>query len=188
MERTLLSFALLAGCAAPASHPVAPATPPAPAIAPPCAGPEYRQLDFWVGDWTVEVHARAKPGVEEWADAHATQHVHATLKGCAVEENFESAAPVAFAGRSFSTFDGFAKKWRQTWVDDSGGYLAFIGGPEGDGFTLYGEPRELAGKKFQMRMVWSKISHDALRWEWQRSDDDWATNQVMIAADYTRAR
>ena len=39
-----------------------------------------------------------------------------------------------------------------------------------------------------MRMVWSKITHDALRWEWQRSEDNWATNQVMIGIDYTRVR
>ena len=191
-----MKLAWLVAVAACASSPPAPPSNPSPVapapaapepIAKPCAGPEYRQLDFWLGDWTVEVHARAKLGSDQWADAHATQHVTTTLKGCAVEENFASAPPVAFAGRSFSTFDAITKKWRQTWVDDSGGYLAFTGGPEGDGFALYGEPRDAGGVKFQMRMVWSKITHDSMRWEWQRSDDNWATNQVMIAGDYTRA-
>jgi hypothetical protein len=183
----LASLVVLAACAS--SHPP-PAT-PAPAaepIAKACEGAEFRQLDFWVGDWTVAIHARAKPGEDQWQDAPGTQHVTHTLKGCAIEENFTAEAPIAFAGRSFSTIDAIAKKWRQTWVDDSGGYLAFSGGPEGGGFVLYGEPRDLGGTKFQMRMVWSKITHDALRWEWQRSEDNWATNQLMIGIDYTRVR
>jgi len=179
----LACLVVVTACAS--SHPV---SAPAPAIAQACAGPEYRQLDFWVGDWTVAIHARAKPGVEQWQDTHGTQHITHTLQSCVIEENFSAEPPVQFAGRSFSTFDAIAKKWRQTWVDDSGGYLAFTGGPEADGFALYGEPRELAGVKFQMRMVWSKITHDALRWEWQRSEDNWATNQLMIGIDYTRAR
>ncbi|MFT3698565.1 MAG: DUF1579 family protein [Kofleriaceae bacterium] len=159
----------------------------APTTAKACEGPEYRQLDFWVGDWTLNVHARSKPGVDEWRDTHGTQHITRTLQNCAIEENFSALPPIAFAGRSFSMFDAIAKRWRQTWVDDSGSYLAFTGGPEGDGFALYGEPRELGGKPFQMRMVWSKITPTSLRWEWQRSEDNWATTQVMIAIDYVRA-
>jgi hypothetical protein len=31
------------------------------------------------------------------------------------------------------------------------------------------------------------VTADTLRWEWQRSDDDWATAAPMIAIDYRRA-
>lgn len=179
----LATFAVLAGCAS--SHP-APAAAKAEPITKACEGAERRQLDFWVGEWTVAIRARAKPGSDQWAETHGTQHITSTLKGCAIEENFTAEPPVQFAGRSFSTFDANVKKWRQTWVDDSGGYIALTGGPEGETFALYGEPREISGTKFQMRMVWSKITHDALRWEWQRSLDNWATNELMIGIDYTR--
>jgi hypothetical protein len=185
----LAAVAVIAGCAASPAAPVAPSPPSSAAaepIADPCKGAEYRQLDFWTGDWTLAVHARKQPGSEEWRDTTGIQHITRTLKGCAIEENFTAAPPIQFSGRSFSTYDAIAKKWRQTWVDDSGSYLAFTGGPEADGFALYGEPRDLGGKKFQMRMVWSKITHDALRWEWQRSEDSWATSTVMIAIDYAR--
>ncbi len=202
----LLTTAVLAACAvAPsAAGPAAPATPrpkapspataaaTAPAPAPkPCTEPERRQLDFWIGDWNVTVRARASPTSQQWAEAHGTQHVRATLSDCAIEENFVSDAPVAFAGRSFSTYDTGTKAWRQTWVDNSGSYLAFKGGLEGHDFVLYGEPRAATGpnrKPFQMRMVFSKITPSSLRWEWQRSEDAWATHAVMMAIDYTRVK
>ncbi|HET9989004.1 MAG TPA: DUF1579 family protein [Kofleriaceae bacterium] len=186
----LVVLATLAACAS-SPPPVTPTT-VAPATAAPiakvCAGPEFRQLDFWIGDWDVKIHSRATPSSEQWADAVGTQHVHPILSRCALEENFTAQAPVAFAGRSFSTYDGITKKWRQTWVDDTGGYIPLDGGPEGAEFALYGPPREIQGLEFQMRMVWSQITHDALRWEWQRSTDAWATHTLMMAIDYTRMK
>lgn len=198
----LLVCALLAACAssspppvaptnvAPAPVATAPATPPAAStIAKACAGPEFRQLDFWIGDWTVKIHARASPTSDQWGDSVGTQHVRSILSGCAIEENFAAQGPpTPWAGRSFATFDGVTKKWRQTWVDDSGGYIPLDGGPEGTDFALYGPPREIQGLKFQMRMVWSHITPDALRWEWQRSTDGWQTNAVMMAIDYARMK
>ena len=197
----LLVLATLAACAtqtvAPPATPTNTAPPPSPPAGPPapgaiakaCAGPEFRQLDFWIGDWNVKIHARASPASDQWAAAVGTQHVRSILSGCAIEENFAAEGPQSpWAGRSFATFDHFSNKWRQTWVDDSGGYIPLDGGPEGTDFALYGPPREIKGVKFQMRMVWSHIAHDALRWEWQRSEDGWATNVVMMAIDYTRMK
>jgi len=43
-------------------------------------------------------------------------------------------------------------------------------------------------KRFQMRMVFRDVTAETLRWEWQRSEDNWATNQLMFGIDYTRAR
>lgn len=39
---------------------------------------------------------------------------------------------------------------------------------------------------FQMRMVFTGVTADALHWEWQRSTDDWKTFVVMRAIDYKR--
>ena len=197
----LLVLSTLAACAstpapvaptnaAPAQPaPVAAVPPAAGAIAQACSGPEFRQLDFWIGDWNVKIHARASPASDQWGDSVGTQHVRSILSGCAIEENFAAQGPPSpWAGRSFATFDGFSKKWRQTWVDDSGGYIPLDGGPEGSEFALYGPPREIKGTKFQMRMVWKNITHEALRWEWQRSEDGWQTNAVMMVIDYTRMK
>ena len=119
----LLVLATLAACAtqtvAPPATPTNTAPPPSPPAGPPapgtiakaCAGPEFRQLDFWIGDWNVKIHARASPSSDQWADAVGTQHVRSILSGCAIEENFAAEGPpTPWAGRSFATFDHFSNK------------------------------------------------------------------------------
>jgi len=170
------------------SHSPAPSSPapPSPPVAS-CNSAEHRQLDFWLGDWNVVVHARATPE-GPFADATGHQHVETVLGGCAIAEHFSAAGPQQpWAGKSYSSWQPNAGKWRQTWVDDSGGYLAFTGGVENGEMTLYGEPREVNGKAFQMRMVFKDVTPRALRWEWQRSEDGWKTSAVMMRIDYTRS-
>jgi hypothetical protein len=146
------------------------AAPAAAAPPPPCSAPEHRQLDFWIGDWDLVVRARAAPDQDQWSEAKGTQHVEAILGGCAIAESFAAEGPQApWAGRSYSTYVPAAKRWRQTWVDDSGSYLAFTGGVEDGAMALYGEPRTGPdGKTVQMRMIWLDVKRDSLRWEWQR--------------------
>ena len=175
---------VLAACAAPAAS-AAPATPAAPAPAAaakaaapakPCAGPEFRQFDFWIGDCDLTVRARSSPTSDQWGEAKGHQHVESILSGCAIAEHFSTAGPgTPWSGASYSSWQPQLSAWRQTWVDDSGGFLLFRGAFENGAMTLYGEPREAGGKKFQMRMVFRDITPSSLRWEWQRSEDSWAT-------------
>jgi hypothetical protein len=192
-----LALLALGACAAPAAPPRVPAPShdaPAAAAAPAkpaasCAAPAYRQFDFWIGDWDLVVHARSSPTSDQWADAKGHQHVETILGGCAIAEHFAAEGPQQpWAGASYSSWQPQISQWRQTWVDDSGGYLLFKGQMENGAMSLYGEPRESAGKRVQMRMVFRDITADALRWEWQRSEDDWATAAPMITIDYKRAK
>jgi hypothetical protein len=183
-------FALLAiaSCSAPVTPkpPVTPA-PSAPKAA--CASAEHRQLDFWLGDWDVAIRARKAPGSDEWGEGKGTQHVEAILGGCAISESFSADGPQEpWAGKSYSVWQPQLGKWRQTWVDDAGSYLAFTGGLENGVMTLYGEPRTVKDVRFQMRMVFLNVTASSLHWEWQRSTDEWKTNTVMMAIDYTRRR
>ncbi len=160
-----------------------PAVPPAPA----CSEPERRQLDFWLGDWDVAIRVRPGPTSDAWTEARGMNVVRPILGGCAVEESFHGDGPGApWAGRSFSTYWPRAHEWRQTWVDDSGSYLAFRGGPEGDSFVLDGERPTEPGKTRQMRMVFKDIARDSLFWSWeQRAEAGTAWAPVMTIA-YTR--
>jgi len=204
--RPLAAVALLAltACAAPAAATRASATPPpasasaasvatAPAAAAsapgkPCTGPEAHQFDFWIGDWDLVVRARSAPTSDQWGEAKGHQHVESILAGCAIAEHFTAEGPgTPWSGASYSSWQPQLAAWRQTWVDDSGGYLAFRGGLENGAMTLYGEPRDVGGKRVQMRMVFRDVTASSLRWEWQRSDDNWATAAPMITIDYRRA-
>jgi hypothetical protein len=172
--------------AAPPTVAAAPAAPAA-SVSSSCAAPEFRQLDFWIGDWDVTVHARASPTSEQWGEAEGRQHVEAILGGCAIAEHFTAAGPpTRWSGASYSMWQPQLGAWRQTWVDDSGSFLAFRGGFERDNFVLYGEPKTADGTQTQKRMVFSAITPTSLHWEWQQTSDGWTTVVPMIKIDYRR--
>jgi hypothetical protein len=159
-----------------------------PAPPKPCAGPEHRQFDFWVGEWDLKVRARSAPDKDEWGEATATQKIESILGGCSIAEHFAADGPgVPWAGKSYSSWQPGLKKWRQTWVDDQGSYIALTGGIEDGVMTLYGEPRTRDGKTVLMRMVFLDVKKDSLRWEWQRQADG-KTWQPMMIIEYRRRR
>jgi Protein of unknown function (DUF1579) len=196
----------LAGCAAPAAQappltatkaPIPSDTPakPEPQANPPeppskaCAAPENRQLDFWLGEWDLTLRARKSPTSDEWDEAKATNQVRSRYGGCVIEESFAAAGPESpWAGMSVSTYLPQAMKWRQTWVDDQGNYIALSGGWQDGKMTLYGEPRAKDGKTIQMRMVFSEIRPDHLYWTWERTEDGGGAWTPMMTIQYTRKR
>ena len=83
----------------------------------PCAGPEHRQFDFWIGDWDVTGTRGQKAG---------TNRIERVLGGCVLYESWTGAGPSR--GHSFNIFDPGDNKWHQTWVDNSGTLLHISGG------------------------------------------------------------
>ncbi len=155
-----------------------------------CTEAERRELDFWLGDWDLVVRTRKSASSETWDEARGVSAIRSVLGGCAVEENFHADGPGApWAGRSFSTYAAAEKTWRQTWVDDSGSYLAFTGGRDAGGFALYGEPRparEAGGKPRRMRMVFREITRDSLDWSWEGGTEPATDWRSVMTIRYTR--
>ena len=186
-----LAAAALAGCGGETPPAVSPSAAPAPApsptaASPACSTPELAQMDFWVGEWDVTVRGRQSPTSTEWAEAPGTQRIERILGGCAIAEHFAAEGPgPKWAGASYSAWDAQGKRWRQTWVDDQGSYIALAGGLEDGTMTLYGEPREVKGERVQMRMVWLDVTPTSMRWEWQRraGEGAWAP---MLVVEYRR--
>ena len=95
-----------------------------------------------------------------------------------IVEQFRGAPGTKLDGTSVSTFDRAAKRWKQTWVDNTGGYLDFVGG-EDAGDATFEREFEKDGKKVRQRMVFRDVKADSLKWLWQRSDDggkSWKTD------------
>jgi hypothetical protein len=87
----------------------------------PCSLPEYRQFDFWLGDWDV-YGARGKAGDSK---------ISLILDSCIILEEWTSASNplgLLYAGKSFNTWNAALKQWQQTWVDNSGNTTAFTYG------------------------------------------------------------
>ncbi|HZQ24724.1 MAG TPA: DUF1579 family protein [Terriglobales bacterium] len=155
--------------------------PGAPAAANPCSVPEQKQLDFWVGDWEL-----SWPDPQHGSVARGTNQITRVLDGCVVEENFRSGDSQALRGRSFSLFDVRAGKWKQTWVDNQGGYLDFVGEFKDGQMILSRATTRPDGKKALQRMVFKNITGDQFDWSWESSLDDGKTWTVVWPIHYKR--
>ena len=176
MKRAPLLLAILYCCAA------GPALAQPQPAAPPCSGPEHRQLDFWVGEW-----------IAAWTNANGSAGSGRNVVtrdeygDCVISERF-SADDGSLKGFSISTFFTPAREWRQTWMDDQGGYFDLFGGPvEGQAHSFALETYRRNPNAPFRRMIWENVSPDGFTWRWQgraSAQDEWVDSWVIR---YTRA-
>lgn len=130
------------------------------------------EFDFWLGEWEVT-----------WGDGlrgHNT--VRRILDGLVVLEEFDGRPGEDLQGKSVSVFDREAGVWRQTWVDNHGGYLDFVGRFRGGVMDLR---RETGTAAYRMR--WSDIEPDSLTWRWERRDHGTRRWTTLWRLAYARA-
>src|SRR2546423_11863219 len=116
-------------------------------------------LDFWVGSWRCT-----------WDEGHGSNTISRALDDRVILERFEADAPEPFSGMSMSVL-GADGVWRQTWVDSTGNYWHFEGGPLPDGTFVFATPGRVDADERFKRMVFSDISSEALSWRWEHSED-----------------
>ena len=80
----------------------------------PCSTPEFRQFDFWVGEWEVSWPTSAST---EGKAGSGTNRIHIALDKCVIVENFDGTPKIPLRGMSVSVYNVRKKKWQQTWVD-----------------------------------------------------------------------
>lgn len=170
----ILAFALSAStlCAQPAVPQAAPDA---------CNTTEQKQFDFWVGEWDL-----TWPGQKAGEVAHGANSIKRILDGCVVQENFSGQDAMPLRGTSVSTFDAGTGKWRQTWVDNQGGYLDFAGELKDGKLILQRETTKKDGSKILQRMAWKNVTAKELDWSWEASRDGGKTWQVQWPIHYKR--
>lgn len=132
-----------------------------------CTGAEYRQFDFWIGDWEV-----TGPGGE----VVGTNRIERIVDGCALSERWTGRA--GSVGHSVNMFDRSTRTWHQTWVDNSGLLLQLDGGLQGEAMVLSGTTRADDGAVTRQRISWEPSSDGTVRQHWETSTDDgrsWTT-------------
>ncbi len=147
----------------------------------PCSAPEAKQFDFWLGSWEVSW----KDTTQTSGVASGTNTISKILNNCVIHEQFSGAPGSPLIGKSYSVFNIRTKKWHQTWVDNAGAYLDFIGHWENDKMIL-SRSVEIKGKTFVQRMVWYNISHEKFDWNWEGSKDGGKTWIVNWQISYNR--
>jgi hypothetical protein len=114
----------------------------------PCATPEHRQLDFWMGSWDVYETADRSKQI-------ARARVDGLLSGCVLHEVYEGNN--GLKGQSFSLYDSARKLWHQSWVTNRGQLLLLDGGMEGDRMVLSGTLRTTDGTTELIRGEWTRV-------------------------------
>jgi len=147
----------------------------------PCTTVQQKQFDFWVGEWDL-----TWPGKNVGAVDHSTNSIKRILDGCVVQESFSGQDAMHLRGTSVSIFDTNADKWRQTWVDNEGGYLDFVGELKDGQMMLQREAIRKDGTRILQRMVWKNITTNELDWSWEASRDGGKTWQVQWPIHYKR--
>jgi hypothetical protein len=141
----------------------------------PCRKPEYRQFDFWIGNWEVENPSGTPVG-----------HNDVTLEqdGCLLVEHWKSNRG-GQTGTSFNYYDIRDQKWHQLYLDNSGNAGAF---PAMAGGLVDGK----------MVMTTDPSSSPVFRWTWyvtgpqrvrqmaERSTDGGKTWQIVWDSTYVK--
>jgi hypothetical protein len=182
----LIALVVASATVPPAPADEAPAAPAPPAR--PCAGPEFRQFDFWVGSWDLVSRRRLAPDQEALAadPGTARDHVEVALDGCVLVQHWGSGTTgLGLTGMSLSMYDPALPGWRQLWVDDQGSWIEFRGGLE-DGRMVLRTERTVGGQPLVLRQVFTVVNPDSLDWSWERSADGGKTWRPNWQLSYRR--
>lgn len=136
----------------------------------PCAtNPEYRQFDFWLGEWEVYATNGTVAGQSK---------ISMILDSCIILEEWTGGG--GFTGKSFNSWNAATRQWQQTWVDNVGGSTEFLRGKAEPGkITFFADNvADRDGKKFHRKLTFYKLSYEKVRQHGERSNDGgqtWAT-------------
>lgn len=135
---------------------------------------EYKQFDFWVGEWVVTSEGQQV----------ATSSIQRIVNSCIIFENYLQAD--GYLGKSFNFFDAHLRKWRQTWVDARGFVSEFAGEYKDGAMRFEGESHLADGSKVLRHMTLFKLSADRVRQLSEVSTDEGKTWRVNYDFIYTR--
>lgn len=144
---------IVGGAAAQASRP------------PACQAPEYRQFDFWIGDWDVVNAATGKLA--------GRNRIEAVQGGCALREQYTT--PSGYSGESLNIYDARRRLWHQSWIDNGGLLLQIDGRFENGRMRMEGDGADAEGRPQRQRISWTPNADGTVRqlWEQQGPDGRW---------------
>lgn len=143
----------------------------------PCkAAPEFRQFDFWIGEW----EAKNPQGL-----TGGTSSIQLILGTCIIFENWTGTSGTN--GKSFNIYNTADKKWHQTWVDDKGTFTHYVGGIENGSMVLVADTI-INGQKGLAKMTFTKMPDSSVRQHGENSTDGGKTWTTSFDFRYVRKK
>ena len=146
-------------------------------IAHPCAyQPQYREFDFWIGEWEVVT--------TQGHDPAGTSSIQLILDKCVLLENWTGGG----TGKSFNHYDTTRKMWIQDWVDNQSNSIHFEGGLEDGVMSFYADNVNSDGSHSRRHLQFFKLDAEHVRQFSQQSTDGGKTWSVEYDLTYNRKK
>lgn len=144
----------------------------------PCCDEEYKQFDFWVGDWVV--YAKGKMA--------GYNKITKIEDGCVLRENWKS-FDSSYSGSSYNFYDKVDKKWKQVWIDNQGTVLELSGRFENGRMVLQSKEKKAPdGNNIINRITWYENDDGTVRQLWEQSNDGGIAFTVAFDGLYRRRK
>ncbi|HZR59175.1 MAG TPA: hypothetical protein VFA74_20080 [Terriglobales bacterium] len=142
----------------------------------PCsANPESRQLDFWLGDWTVTY-----PGVP----GSATSKVALTLDKCLLTESWDGGN--GHSGKNMFAYSSDDKSWHGMFADNQGRVHVFEGKVAQGSAEFTGPSRGPQGQAVLNRIKVVRVTANKVEQSWEKSADNGIAWKMEFSGEYTR--
>lgn len=145
----------------------------------PCQSPEWRQFDFWVGDWVVY-----QTGTDKIVGYNEVKSI---LNSCVIEENWAGIG--GSIGKSFNTYNPIDSTWNQVWVDGSGTTIHFKGKYKDRVMNFSASQLLPSDFNVQYRLIFeNKISNQSVRQVWKMSSDNGKNWEILFDGTYRKKK
>ncbi len=143
----------------------------------PCAAnAESRQLDFWVGDWTITYPGGLGTG---------NSMVYLDLDKCKLVESWDGGE--GHNGKNMFAYSPEDKSWHGMFADNRGHVHVFVDGKVVAGSAEFDGPsRNEEGKTVLNRIRVTRVSENKVEQVWEKSEDNGATWTTVFHGEYSR--
>lgn len=150
----------------------------------PCSDPEYRQFDFWMGEWEAFGKNGQKAGDSK---------ISLLLDSCTILEEWTSTSVVKglrYAGKSYNMYNAAKKRWQQYWVDNTGSITEYFNGHyENNKMIVETDNIKISDTAWLIqKMTFYNLGPDKVRQHGENSSDGGKTWTTSFDLEYRRKK
>ncbi|MFV1884694.1 MAG: hypothetical protein ACMZ7B_09415 [Balneola sp.] len=141
--------------------------------------PEYRQFDFWIGEWEVKNPNDVAVG---------NSVIELTVGDCVILENWTGAS--GYTGKSLNYYSVLDQQWHQKWIGSGGIPIEFSGiyDAEAKAMKYIGKGFGQGGVELDYKLTFYQMTEDYVRQHWEQSSDGGETWTTIFDGQYHRKK
>ncbi len=128
----------------------------------PCSSKEYKQFDFWIGNWNVYDGKGKLIGVN---------NIVKMPNACTIQENWTSKTSKN-RGTSYNYYNNKDNSWNQVWIDNSGFSLILKGKFDNEKMILQSDVIKSKKVSYRNQIIWKKKKDNSVVQIWNYINDE----------------